>query len=318
MLLYLPNTKLKGDDYMLLLKKLDRLDLKEMTPMEIAIQYYLIRTDTFKEHTKYMNWQIMCGDLFGEETKPNPKLSKEYTTAIEHFEELGYITINNKRVNFEQFIIEKGDAFNSIDYDAYRIFKRKDIGIMTKLKIFKFYVYIISIMIWRPETRGRTFEGVRLGLASSKSICENYGISYTAFANYTQVLEELELIYIDKRETYTKENGKLKRLPNVYSYPEDKDTAIEYVDFRNRDNSTFTSKKNKDESAKHKRYMMIYTQVQKGNCNYEYEELVDCYNYLHNNNTKKLSNYNTKQDVKDLSKLSELICTLKTQQAKSC
>lgn len=217
---------------MIFLKKHKDFNVKDIEPMELVIQYYLVTHDCYNDHTKYLDWNLMYNDLFNEQPKQNQELKRKFNNAIEHLEEIGFIKTNNKRVDFSNMCYNKGCMYTAIDFNAYKIFRLTNETVATRLSIFKMYVYLTSIMFWQPEINGKKFEGVLLGTSSAQNICNNYGITFPTYKKYLTLLEELELLFVDHRELYFTDDTGVKILPHIYSHPKDRGQAIAFSNAR--------------------------------------------------------------------------------------
>lgn len=306
------------------LYKYDNLSVKDMTPMEITLIYYLLKYNTFGRYKSYSSMPLIYQDIFGEEYNENSmrNIRQAYTDAINHLEELGLITVTRvknkiKEIEFFQLV---SDKYILLDDEAYKIFNIQGESRTSVMKIFKLYVYMIDSLYRSPTLGGKTYKDYYLGFLPAKQICSDMDIAHNTYAKYVKYLEDLELIYVQRNESYKhwvddNNNNNIIRVSLVYCHYKDKDKADEYVAKRNELNSYHTSNTTTAESKLHKRYAAIYNQICNGNTDYELSELKEIYEYLKSENEKntlekkKHSNtlYAENLRIRDLSILEDLI-----------
>ena len=306
------------------LYKQDDLLTKDMTPVEIALIYNLFSHDCYNRHIDIVSVSSFYYQLFNEHISVGCEkhIRQEFTLAIKHLIDLGLITVvnennKNKEIDFSLLV---SDKYILLADDAYKIFNIRGENKTSLLKIFKLYVYMIDSLYRSPTLGGKTYKDYYLGFLPAKQICDDVGITYNTYAKYVRYLEELELLYVQRNESYKhwvddNNNNNIIRVSLVYCHYKDKAKADEYVTKRNELNSYHTSSTTTAESKLHKRYAALYNQICNGNTDYELSELEEIYKYLQSENEKntlekkKHSNtlYAENLRIRDLSILEDLI-----------
>lgn len=306
------------------LYKQDDLLTKDMTPVEIALIYNLFSHDCYNRHIDIISVSSFYYQLFNEHISVGCEkhIRQEFTLAIKHLIDLGLITVvnennKNKEIDFSLLV---SDKYILLADDAYKIFNIRGENKTSLLKIFKLYVYMIDSLYRSPTLGGKTYKDYYLGFLSAKQICDDVGITYNTYAKYVRYLEELELLYVQRNESYKhwiddSNNNNIIRVSLVYCHYKDKAKADEYVTKRNESNNYRSSSKTTAESKLHKRYAALYNQICNGRTDYELNELEEIYEYLKSENEKntlekkKHSNtlYAESLRIRDLSILEDLI-----------
>ena len=307
------------------LYKYDNLSVKDMTPMEVTLIYYLLKYNAFDRYESYSSMPLVYQYIFREEYNENSmrNIRQAYADAVNHLEELDLITVTRvknkiKEIEFSQLV---SDKYILLDDEAYKIFNIQGESKTSVMKIFKLYVYMIDSLYRSPTLSGKTYKDYYLGFLPAKQICDDMGITYNTYAKYVKYLEDLKLLYVKRDNTYRcsldtgSNTSNSYRVPYVYCHYKDKDKADEYVTKRNELNSYHTSTTTTAESKLHKRYAALYNQICNGNTDYELNELEEIYKYLQSENEKnalekkKHSNtlYAENLRIRDLSILEDLI-----------
>lgn len=297
------------------LTKLNNYKIKEMQPMELVIHYYLNRGNVFHTNTKQLTLSNMYFELCGEKMKQNPTLSKKFSEAVDHLKELGYLqTINNQYVDFSKMTYTANDNYVRINLNADCLFKNKSVGMSANIRAFKTYVFMSECMIYQPTLKNITYKDVALGLGSLETISKELGMSYQTVINHVKLLEECGLLFVDRRETYYTKDGVVKRLPNIYSHPQDRETAMRYTEDRSiKGANVKLGKRTPKETKTYNHYTSILGQIKNGTHNYTYDEMVECYNYINKQNLKGLREFGIDyKGFKDIDFLLELIQQVKS------
>ncbi len=307
------------------LYKYDNLSVKDMTPMEVILIYYLLKHNVFGRYKSYSSMPLIYQDIFGEEYNENSmrNIRQAYTDAINHLEELGLITVTRVKNKIKEidFSLLVSDKYILLADDAYKIFNIRGENKTSLLKIFKLYVYMIDSLYRSPTLDGKTYNNYYLGFLPAKQICDDMDIAHNTYTKYIKYLEDLKLLYVKRDNTYrcSLDTGSNTfnsyRVPYIYCHYKDKDKADEFVAKRNELNSYHSSNTTTAESKLHKRYAALYNQICNGRTDYELNELKEIYEYLKSENEKntlekkKHSNtlYAENLRIRDLSILEDLI-----------
>jgi hypothetical protein len=224
--------------------------------------------------------------MFGEIYKSGSsrKMQLEFNNAIEHYKELGLISItldshNCKVVDTTNLFEENATPFVLIDDGYYKIFKELDLAKHIQLKIFKLYVYLLTTTYKNPELNGKSYNDYNLGFLSAKQLCDNIGLTYNTYSKYIECLEELELIYVNRDGGFinNKDNG-IMRTPNIYCMFKDKGKADSYISAKK--SKSKTSNEKKEDISEDAYYEDMYAKAVDGDSNYTVDELRNCVGYI--------------------------------------
>ena len=197
------------------------------------------------------------------------------------------------------FIADNNQYFTIITFEEMRkIFQTENINNFLLLRYFIFVISTISskIDIYLDPFQHKTRVVGNMTLEYLKNLT---GLSFKTIIDYTKLLENRELIYINRPNDFllNEENGEISRLPNIYGRPEDKLYIDKYAENQKDYYGSYRKVATNIQNANTKRRLaQIYIQFLNGNGEkYSKEEISDVYAYVISEN-KKYENLAAKQN----------------------
>lgn len=197
------------------------------------------------------------------------------------------------------FIADNNQYFTIITFEEMRkIFQTENINNFLLLRYFIFVISTISskIDIYLDPFQHKTRVVGNMTLEYLKNLT---GLSFKTIIDYTKLLENRELIYINRPNDFllNEENGEISRLPNIYGRPEDKLYIDKYAENQKDYYGSYRKVATNIQNANTKRRLaQIYIQLLNGNGEkYSKEEISDVYAYVISEN-KKYENLAAKQN----------------------
>ena len=197
------------------------------------------------------------------------------------------------------FITEDNQYFTIITFEEMRkIFQTENVNSFLLLKYFIFLIDSISssidVYLDAFQHKNRV-----VGKMTFNYLMKVSGLSRKSIIDYTKVLENRELIYINRSDDFllNEENGEISRLPNIYGRPEDKLYIDKYAENQKDYYGSYRKVATNIQNANTKRRLaQIYIQLLNGNGEkYSKEEISDVYAYVISEN-KKYENLAAKQN----------------------
>lgn len=244
-----------------------------ITPQQIA--YILTdNADCFKRKSQITN-HIQCG--------LDELLENNIISEIAEYQKYYILDCSNLWIDTEN------DYFSRITFDdAKKIFQVKSTN---NFLLLRYYITLIgtisnTIKVYLPNGDYKT--GV-VGNLTIDYLAELAGISTRSVIEYNKLLEELGLLYVFRHEDFTinRDDG-IRRLPNVYGRPSDKEYIDKFAANQQQYQETYKYRESKLEKANNKRRLaQMYQQILKGNGEkYSREEIVEIYSYVISENEK--------------------------------
>lgn len=186
--------------YMSTLNTPNRILIKDMTSMETTLLYYLFKSDVFRGHLVKLSFSEFYLKAFGEIYKAgnSRKMQIDFNNAIDHFERLGLVSMVSDSHNCK--IVDISNLYKSniaspilliiLNSKCYKIFKDLDVTKYVKLKVFKTYMYILTVD-YMVDSDGSEY-------LPDKLACKDLGLSYNTYHKYLKYLKDMKLINIDE------------------------------------------------------------------------------------------------------------------------
>ncbi|WP_143452702.1 hypothetical protein [Konateibacter massiliensis] len=185
------------------------------------------------------------------------------------------------------------ERFTIISFNEVQIiFKAKNVNCFLLLKFCVFLIGTISasIEVYLDAHQSKTRV---VGNLTIDFIAEKSGISIRTVIEYTKILEELGLLYVNRQNDFViDDKNNIKQLSNVYGRPCDK----EYIDIFASNQQKYKSsyryiQKNINTVNNNRRFAQMFNQLKKSNENneknkYSNGEIQDIYNYVVSENKK--------------------------------
>lgn len=187
----------------------------------------------------------------------------------------------------------ESERFTTISFAELRkIFTAKNVNCFLLLKFYIFLVGTISssIEVYLDAYQSKTRV---VGNLTIDYIAEKSGVSIRSVIEYTKILEELELLYVNRQNDFAiDDKNNIKQLSNVYGRPRDK----EYIDAFAANQQKYKSsyryvQKNVNTVNNNRRLAQMYNQLLKAHKNnekvkYSSGEIQNIYNYIVSENKK--------------------------------
>ena len=208
------------------------------------------------------------------------------------------------------FITEDNEYFTIITYEELlTIFKQKTTNTLLLLKYFVYLIGTISstidVYIDAVQHKCRVVGNLTIEYISKLS-----GISDRSIIEYNKILEEIGLLYIYRQNDFliNKNNGEIKRLPNVYGRLCDKDYIDAFGINQQKYKKSYRYVENNIEKANIKRRLaQMYNQICKNNdSKYSEEEIQQVYMYVLQENHKYEATYKKNNDESCLEKIRDI------------
>lgn len=208
------------------------------------------------------------------------------------------------------FITEDNEYFTIITYEELlTIFKQKTTNTLLLLKYFVYLIGTISstidVYIDAVQHKCRVVGNLTIEYISKLS-----GISDRSIIEYNKILEEIGLLYVYRQNDFliNKNNGEIKRLPNVYGRPCDKDYIDAFAINRQKYKKSYRYVENNIEKANIKRRLaQMYNQICKNNdSKYSEEDIQQVYMYVLQENHKYEATYKKNNDESCLEKIRDI------------
>lgn len=210
----------------------------------------------------------------------------------------------------ELFITEDNEYFTIITYDELlKIFKQKTTNTLLLLKYFIHLIGTISstidVYIDAVQHKCRVVGNLTIEYISKLS-----GISERSIIEYNKILESIGLLYIYRQNDFliNKDNGEIKRLPNIYGRPCDKDYIDTFAINQQKYKESYRYVENNIEKANIKRRLaQMYIQICKNNdSKYSEEDIKKVYAYVMQENHKYEATYKKNNDESCLEKIRDI------------
>lgn len=205
------------------------------------------------------------------------------------------------------FITEDNQFFTIITFEEMRkIFQIENANSFLLLKYFVFLIDSISssidVYLDAFQHKNRV-----VGKVTFNYLMKVCGLSRKSIIDYTKLLENRELIYINRPNDFllNEENGEISRLPNIYGRPEDKLYIDKYAENQKDYYGSYHKVATNIQNANTKRRLaQIYLQIINDNGEkYTKEEISDVYAYVISENKKYENLANKYNDDSYLEKL---------------
>lgn len=208
------------------------------------------------------------------------------------------------------FITEDNEYFTIITYDELlTIFQQKTTNTLLLLKYFIYLIGTISstidVYIDAVQHKCRVVGNLTIDYISKLS-----GISERSIIEYNKILESIGLIYIYRHNDFliNKDNGEIKRLPNIYGRPCDKDYIDAFAINQQKHKESYRYVENNIVKANAKRRLaQMYIQICKNNdSKYSEEDIKQVYAYVMQENHKYEATYKKNNDESCLEKIRDV------------
>lgn len=208
------------------------------------------------------------------------------------------------------FITEDNEYFTIITYDELlTIFQQKTTNTLLLLKYFIYFIGTISstidVYIDAVQHKCRVVGNLTMDYISKLS-----GISERSIIEYNKILESIGLIYIYRQKDFliNKDNGEIKRLPNIYGRHCDKDYIDAFAINQQKHKESYRYVENNIVKANAKRRLaQMYIQICKNNdSKYSEEDIKQVYAYVMQENHKYEATYKKNNDESCLEKIRDV------------
>lgn len=208
------------------------------------------------------------------------------------------------------FITEDNEYFTIITYDELlTIFQQKTINTLLLLKYFIYLIGTISstidVYVDAVQHKCRVVGNLTIDYISKLS-----GISERSIIEYNKILESIGLLYIYRQNDFliNKDSGEIKRLPNIYGRPCDKDYIDTFAINQQKHKESYRYVENNIVKANAKRRLaQMYVQICKNNdSKYSEEDIKQVYAYVIHENHKYEATYKKNNDESCLEKIRDV------------
>lgn len=208
------------------------------------------------------------------------------------------------------FITEDNEYFTIITYnELLTIFQQKTVNNFLLLKYFIYLIGTISstidVYIDAVQHKCRVVGNLTMDYISKLS-----GISERSIIEYNKTLESIGLLYIYRQNDFliNKDNGEIKRLPNIYGRPCDKDYIDAFATNQQKYKESYRYLENNIERANIKRRLaQMYVQICRNNdSKYSEEDIKQVYAYVLKENQKYEATYKNNNDESCLKKIRDI------------
>lgn len=212
------------------------------------------------------------------------------------------------------YLNAENNYFTIITYEEIvKIFQIKSVNNFVLLKYFIFLMSTISssIDVWLDAFQHKNRV---VGTLTISTLSKLSGISERSIKDYNKILEENGLIYIYRpNDILVYEDGKIKRMVNVYGRPEDKEYIDKFGLDRKKYEKSYKYVENNIKSANTKRRLaQMYIQIKRGNDQkYSKTDIQDVFRYVVEENTKYKNLFDKRNDSKYLDKIRDTNVFLK-------